>query len=77
MKAIEAISIRCAIIFIVCSGIFFISDMGQAAHGKYPMKVDIINKDQARYDSPENAFIAGLSALINGDLEWYYDTLTN
>jgi hypothetical protein len=77
MKAIEAISIRCAIIFIVCLGIFFISAIGQAVEGKYPMMVDIINKDQARYDSPENAFVAGLSALINGDLEWYYDTLTN
>ncbi len=76
MKAIEAISIRCVIIFIVCSGIFFISDIGQAAEGKYPMKVEIVQKTQARYDTPENAFAALRSALIEEDLEWAYETFT-
>ncbi|RKX40224.1 MAG: hypothetical protein DRP33_07085, partial [Thermotogae bacterium] len=76
MKAIEAISIRCAIILIVCSGIFFISDMGRAAEGKYPTKVEIIQKTQARYDTPENAFAALRSALIEEDLEWAYETFT-
>jgi hypothetical protein len=76
MKRIEAISIRCAIIFIVCSGIFFISDIGQAAEGKYPMKVEIIDKHQARYDAPENTLAAMISSLIKKDLVWYYETLT-
>ena len=42
----------------------------------YPIKFSVINKTDAKYDTPENAFIAKKSALINHDLEWYYESLS-
>jgi len=42
----------------------------------YPIIFSTITKADAKYDTPENAFIAKKSALINHDLTWYYETLT-
>jgi len=69
-------SFRCAILFLLCLSVFLVIGISYAGEGQYPIKVEIIDKDQAIYDTPENTFAAGLSALIKGDLEWYYDTLT-
>jgi len=76
MKPIERISIKWSLIFTLCLSIFLISGVTYAEERKYPMKVEIINKDQARYDTPENAFAAMCSSSIKEDLEWYYETLT-
>ncbi|MBW1691568.1 MAG: hypothetical protein JRJ70_12610 [Deltaproteobacteria bacterium] len=40
------------------------------------MKIVIIEKDQAKYDTPENTFAAMCSSSIKEDLEWYHETLT-
>ena len=42
----------------------------------FPIKVNIINKNQAKYDTPINAFIASYSATIAKDLDWVLETLT-
>jgi hypothetical protein len=36
----------------------------------------VITKNQADYKTPENTLAAGFSALMNNDLDWYYETLT-
>ncbi|MCP4715422.1 MAG: hypothetical protein GY868_09910 [Deltaproteobacteria bacterium] len=42
----------------------------------YPVKVQLITKTEARYDTPENAYVSMLSALVNKDIGWYYETMT-
>jgi len=76
MKMIETIGIKCTILFELCLSVFLVLGTSYAEEGKCPMKVEIINKDQARYDTPENAFVALCSALIKEDLEWSDETLT-
>jgi hypothetical protein len=41
-----------------------------------PFKIVPIEKSQASYATPEDAFTAKISALLHHDLEWYYDSLT-
>ncbi|MCG8639559.1 MAG: hypothetical protein MI862_07470 [Desulfobacterales bacterium] len=43
---------------------------------QFPIKINIINKNQAKYDTPINAFIASYSATIAKDLDWVLETLT-
>ena len=76
MNVIQTISIKSAIIFVLCLAMFMINWISYAANGQYPMKVKIIDKDQAKYDTPENAFAALRSALIEENLEWAYETFT-
>jgi len=76
MKPIEKMSIKWSLIFMLCLSIFLINGSTYAEEGNYPMKVEIIEKDQARYDTPENAFAALCSASIKEDLEWVYETFT-
>ena len=76
MKTIETMSIKCAIIFVLCLSIFLVMGINYAEEGKYPIKVEIIDKNKARYDTPENAFAAMCSSSIKEDLGWYYETLT-
>ncbi len=47
-----------------------------AQEENYPIKVGLINENQANYKTPENTLAAGFSALMNNDLDWYYRTLT-
>jgi hypothetical protein len=47
-----------------------------SADKKYPVKINLITKDQADYKTPENTLAAGFFALMNNDLEWFYETLT-
>ena len=42
----------------------------------YPVKLNVIAKSQTDYKTPENTLAAGFSALLNNDLDWYYETLT-
>ena len=42
----------------------------------WPIKVKIIEKPEAKYDTPENSYAAKISALVKGDPGWYYETLT-
>jgi len=76
MKPTERMSIKWSLIFILCLSIFLIKGSTYAEEGNYPMKVEIIEKNQARYDTPENTLAAIRSALKNEDLEWVYETLT-
>lgn len=43
----------------------------------YPIKVPVIEKSQAHYKTVENAAAAANSALLQYDLDWYYETLTS
>jgi hypothetical protein len=42
----------------------------------YPVKVLEIDKTQADYKTPENTTAASTSALLQKDLDWYYQTFT-
>lgn len=42
----------------------------------YPVKVIEISKTQAHYKTPENTITASTSALIQRDLDWYYQSFT-
>lgn len=76
MKALQMMRIRHVIPFVLFLAILLIRVIGYAEEGQYPMKVKIIDKDQARYDTPENSYAAMISSLIKKDLEWYYETFT-
>ena len=56
--------------------LFFSLPNAFAQDDLYPIKVDVIEKREADYFTPENALAANFSALIQNNLEWYYDTLT-
>ena len=45
-------------------------------NGDYPRKVNLITRQEATYQTPENTYAATISSLFKKDLEWYYDTLT-
>ena len=64
------------IIFLLYFSIVFPNGDIHAAGDKYPIKVEIIDKSQTRYDTPENTYTAMISSLIKKDLEWYYGTST-
>ncbi|MCK4604803.1 MAG: hypothetical protein KAU41_08980, partial [Deltaproteobacteria bacterium] len=76
MIGIQRISINFFIMFVMCLVVLLVNGITYAADGKYPIKVAIIEKDQATYDTPENALAAMCSSSIREDLEWYYETLT-
>jgi hypothetical protein len=38
--------------------------------------MELVKKSEARYDTPENSYIATMSAMVNDDIEWYYKGLT-
>lgn len=60
------------------SFVFTFMSCANAQSGKTtdPIKVQIITRDQAHYNSPENTLSARISALLDEDLEWFYETLT-
>ncbi len=47
-----------------------------AQDGLYPIKIDVIEKRDANYLTPENTLAANFSALMQNNLDWYYNTLT-
>ncbi|MCD4822667.1 MAG: hypothetical protein K8R11_11545 [Methanococcoides sp.] len=76
MNTIQTTGIKYTITSMLCLTIFFINGISYAEEKKYPMKVTIITRDQAKYDTPENTLSAIRSALVNEDLEWSDETLT-
>jgi hypothetical protein len=50
--------------------------LSHAQESGYPFKLDVIDKSQAKYDTPENTLAAKISALLIKDLAWFYETLT-
>jgi hypothetical protein len=42
----------------------------------YPIKIVDIDKSQAHYKTPENTAAAGRSALLQHDLDWFYQSFT-
>ena len=67
---------NCLIVFLILIGSFLSAQNLSANEEPYPVKVQVINKDQAKYDTPENSLFALKSALKKGDLEWAYNSLT-
>ena len=45
-------------------------------NGDYPKKVNLITRQEATYQTPENTYSATLSSLYEKNLEWYHETLT-
>jgi hypothetical protein len=76
MKMIGMISIKCSIILVLYLSIFLVKGISCAEEANYPIKVEIIDKNQAIYDTPENTLAALCSALIKEDLDWTDETLT-
>jgi hypothetical protein len=56
--------------------IFLNMNTSASAEEIYPVKINLITKSQADYKTPENTLASGFNALMNNDLEWYYETLT-
>jgi len=42
----------------------------------YPINVKIIDKNEAKYNTPENAYISLISAMKAKDIDWYYNSLS-
>jgi len=61
---------------LLCFCIIIFKPVAVANAASYPMQVPLVTKNQARYDTPENAYTAMISSLIQKDIEWYYDGLT-
>ena len=76
MRTLEAMSVKCVIMFMLGLSVFLVKGISCAEEGEYPIRVEIIDKAQARYDTLENAYVALYSAQIKKDLEWLYETLT-
>lgn len=76
MKIKNIMNCNCTIIFVFCLVSFLSIGISYADETQYPIKVEIIEKEQAKYDTPENAFAAIFSALIKEDFEWANETLT-
>jgi hypothetical protein len=66
----------CFIILYCCASIIFHENISWSADQSYPVKINLITKNQADYKTPENTLAAGFFALMNNDLDWYYETLT-
>ena len=43
---------------------------------EYPMEIKIVRESEAKYNSPENTYIAMISSLFHEDIDWYFRTLT-
>ena len=68
--------IACKFILSLFILIFVAGAQGFADDGVYPARIEIIEKGQASYDSPENSMAAIKSAFRFNDIEWANDTLT-
>lgn len=69
------------IIFTICL-IFFLcigtinAQKNNKEKVQYPIKVNIIEKADAKYDTPENAFISFMSAYVKENSQWSDETET-
>jgi hypothetical protein len=64
----------CVLLFI--SILLQIFKISQAQESAYPIKLEVIDKSQLKYDTPENTLAAKISALLKKDLVWFYETFT-
>jgi hypothetical protein len=71
-----SIYFRWLLLLCCCTSLFFYLNTAWSADEIYPVKINLITKNEADYLTPENTLAAGFSALMNNDVEWYYNTLT-
>ena len=76
MKMINNKSFNWVCVLLFVSILLQICKTSYAQEPQYPIKLNVIDKSQATYDSPENTLAAKISALLQKDLAWYYETLT-
>jgi hypothetical protein len=77
MKVIEMRIIEYTIVIsILCLVIFLTDKISKAEESTYPIKIEIIEQNQATYSTIENTISAIYSAFKNENLEWIYQTLT-
>jgi len=76
MIAAKAMRFKCIWIFLCILIVLLVSGNAYSSDSNYPIKLERIDRSQARYNTPENTFAAKISALLAKDLEWYYETLT-
>jgi hypothetical protein len=76
MKKNRIIAPLCSVLTYFSFMLFFIFSNTLAQAKSYPIRINVITKNQADYKIPENTLAAGFSALMHNDLEWYYNTLT-
>ena len=75
MRSILSYIISFISVFTIVISVWGNWDTCYSNENKYPMKVMIIDKGQAKYNSPENALSALSSALKKEDLEWAAEAL--
>ncbi|NVM22234.1 MAG: hypothetical protein HWN68_10705 [Desulfobacterales bacterium] len=76
MKMLEIMGTVGCVIFLLCLSLISDSGDSHAAEDQYPIRVEIIDKGQASYDTPEQTYTSMISSLVKKDLEWYYETST-
>ncbi len=76
MIAAKAMKFKCIWIFLCILIVLLVSENTYSSDSNYPIRLERIDRSQARYNTPENTLAAGISALLKKDLEWYYETLT-
>ena len=64
------------LLLLIYISMFFDINTSWSADELYPVKLKLITKNQADYKTPENTLAAGFFALMNNDLDWYYETFT-
>ncbi len=57
-------------------GLVFTLTVSANTNGDYPKKVNLITRQEATYQTPENTYTAMLSSLFKRDIDWYYETFT-
>ena len=75
MRTAQVMKFKCIWIFFCILIVLLTSGNTYSSDSKYPIRLERIDRSQARYDTPENTLTAGISALLKKDLEWYYETL--
>lgn len=61
---------------IVICLLFVCIEIGHAADNIYPKKVEIINRSDANYLTPENTLSSIKSCMVSKDLDWCDETMT-
>lgn len=61
---------------IVSIGLLLIDNSFSNESTGFPQKIEIIEKQNARYDSPEHTYTALISSLMKRDIDWYWETST-
>ncbi len=62
--------------FFVSLSIFLVCWHSHAGDCRYPQKVEIIERSQTTYDTPENTLAAVHSAVLKRNMDWAFECLT-